>query len=269
MPELPEVETTVRGIRPHIKDRFIGKMIMHEKRLRWPVDVPVECIEGYQITDVSRRGKYILISVDTGTLIWHLGMSGSMRISSPSRPLEKHDHVEIQFDHNRILRFRDPRRFGSLFFTTDDPFQHWLLRKLGPEPLSEAFNTAYFYALCQKRQASIKSIIMNSHHIVGIGNIYASEALFRAGIRPTRTAASLSKQQLSQLVSMIKTTLQAAIDCGGTTLQDFNQVNGKPGYFKQSLQVYGVKGDCSVCGNQIQRIIQNQRASYFCPRCQT
>ena len=269
MPELPEVETTANGIRPHVSGRFIKRIIIRERRLRWPVSESIDHLQGHQIQGVSRRGKYMLMPVDGGTLIWHLGMSGSIRVLPIEQAIEKHEHVEIQLDHGQALRFRDPRRFGSLLFTTDDPLQHRLLCQLGPEPLSDAFHDAYLYRICRSRHASIKSVIMDSRQVVGVGNIYASEALFRAGIRPTRTAGSISKKRLTRLVKAIKQTLQIAIDQGGTTLQDFSQVDGKPGYFAQSLLVYGVKGGCTLCGQKIRQIVQNQRSSYFCAHCQT
>ena len=207
--------------------------------------------------------------VNKATLIWHLGMSGSMRILPNNSPVEKHEHVEIQMASGQALKFRDPRRFGSLLYTEDNPLEHRLLRKLGPEPLSDEFNADYLYQSCHKRSAPIKSLIMDSHRVVGVGNIYASEALFSAGILPFREAGSISKKRLSNLVDTIKQTLAAAIAQGGTTLQDFSQADGKPGYFKQSLNVYGVKGACSICGKGILQITQNQRSSYYCPKCQT
>ena len=269
MPELPEVETTLRGIRPQVDGQLIKRFIIRERRLRWPVSKQVEALAGLQIGQVYRRGKYILMPVGPATLIWHLGMSGSMRVLPVDSAIEKHEHVEMQLESGLALKFRDPRRFGSLLFTADDPLQHRLLRRLGPEPLCEEFNGDYLYQICRKRNAPIKSLIMDSHKVVGVGNIYACEALFSAGIRPTREAGSISRKRLFRLVDTIKSTLASAIEQGGTTLQDFSQVDGKPGYFKQSLNVYGVKGGCSHCGKTIKQITQNQRSSYYCPKCQT
>lgn len=269
MPELPEVETTVNGIRPHLCNQRIDRFIIRERRLRWPVSHEIDRLKGQKIEDVYRRGKYILMSVNEGTMLWHLGMSGSMRVLPVGSAVEKHEHVELQLRSGLALKFRDPRRFGSLLFTREDPLQHRLLCRLGPEPLTDAFNADYLFQTCRKRNASIKAVIMDSHIVVGVGNIYASEALFDAGIRPTREAGSISKKRLTKLIKSIKETLEAAIEQGGTTLQDFSQADGKPGYFTQSLNVYGTKDGCSNCGRTIKKIIQNQRASYYCPRCQT
>lgn len=269
MPELPEVETTANGIRPHLCNQRIERIIVRERRLRWPISDAIDQLSGQKINDVYRRGKYILIPVDQGTMLWHLGMSGSMRVLPINSPVAKHEHVEMQLASGQALKFRDPRRFGSLLFTKDDPLKHKLLCKLGPEPLSDDFNVDHLYQACRNRSSSIKSLIMDSHRVVGVGNIYASEALFSAGIRPTREAGSISKKRLERLVETIKQTLQAAIEQGGTTLQDFSQVDGKPGYFAQSLKVYGIKEGCSICGKSIKRITQNQRSSYYCPKCQS
>jgi formamidopyrimidine-DNA glycosylase len=269
MPELPEVETTARGIRPHLSGQTIERIIIRNRRLRWPISEAVDSLQGQRVESVYRRGKYILMPIGNATLIWHLGMSGSMRVLPNNSPVEKHEHVEMQMASGQALKFRDPRRFGSLLYTEEDPLEHRLLCKLGPEPLSDDFNADYLYQACRKRSAPIKSLIMDSHQVVGVGNIYASEALFSAGILPTREAGSISKKRLSKLVDTIKQTLAAAIEQGGTTLQDFNQVDGKPGYFKQSLNVYGLKDACSVCGKSIRQITQNQRSSYYCPKCQT
>lgn len=269
MPELPEVETTVNGIRPYLLGQHIERFIIRERRLRWPISDAIDKLAGQKIDNVYRRGKYILMPVDQGVMIWHLGMSGSMRVLPNNSPAATHEHVEMQLNSGQALKFRDPRRFGSLLFTNEDPLEHRLLRRLGPEPLTDAFNADYLFQACRKRNASIKSVIMDSHIVVGVGNIYASEALFSAGIRPIREAGSISKKRLTRLVETIKITLQAAITQGGTTLQDFSQSDGKPGYFTQSLKVYGVKESCCVCGKAIKQIVQNQRSSYYCPKCQT
>jgi formamidopyrimidine-DNA glycosylase len=269
MPELPEVETTRRGIEPHVCDQHIEKVILRETRLRWPISTEVSGLQGRRIRAVSRRGKYLLMHLDRGNLIWHLGMSGSMRILPTGATAEKHEHVEFQLSNGMALKFRDPRRFGALLYCAHDPLQHRLLRQLGPEPLSEAFDTNYLYHCCRKRSAAIKTVLMNSRIVVGVGNIYASEALFLAGIRPTRAARRISKPRIDRLVNAVCDTLTAAIGHGGTSLQDFTQVDGKPGYFSQELQVYGNRGECKTCGKPIKQLIQAQRSSYYCPGCQS
>ena len=269
MPELPEVETTMRGIAPYLRDQRIEQFIVRNHQLRWPVAKETANLRGRRIKGVSRRAKYILMQLDQGTLIWHLGMTGSMRIQPVGSPAENHEHVEVQLASGQALKFRDPRRFGALLYTTADPLEHRLLNKLGPEPLSDDFDGEHLYHACRKRTASIKSVIMDGHRVVGVGNIYASEALFSARINPARAAGGISKKRIYRLVETIKHTLQAAIQQGGTTLQDFTQVDGKPGYFGQQLNVYGIKQGCPVCATTIEKIVQGQRSSYFCPRCQT
>jgi formamidopyrimidine-DNA glycosylase len=269
MPELPEVETTRRGIAPHLESQVIERVILRETRLRWPVSAEVATLAGRRIESVSRRAKYLLMRLDRGYLIWHLGMSGSMRVLPTGSPAGDHEHVEFQLGNGLALKFRDPRRFGSLFYCDDDPLQHRLLRDLGPEPLSEEFDADYLYQRCRGRSAAIKTLLMNNHIVVGVGNIYASEALYLAGIRPTRAAGRISKARLAKLVDAVRKILAAAIAQGGTTLQDFTQADGKPGYFRHALQVYANKGQCNVCGKPIRQIVQGQRASYYCPHCQT
>ena len=269
MPELPEVETTMRGIAPYVCGQKIKQIIVRERRLRWPVVKEIADIKGRMIESVSRRGKYILMRLDHGTLIWHLGMSGSMRILPSGTPPEKHEHIELQLGSGLALKFKDPRRFGALLYTDTDPLQHRLLSKLGPEPLSHDFNAEYLYTACKNKSAAIKSVILDGRIVTGVGNIYGCEALFGAGIRHTRKAGRISKKRLNFLVDSIRDTLRDAIEKGGTTLQDFTQVDGKPGYFGQSLQVYGVRGPCGVCGTPISKQVQGQRSSYFCPKCQT
>lgn len=269
MPELPEVETTCRGIAPHICEQKISKVILRDTRLRWPVSPEVALLAGRRVESVSRRGKYLLMHLDRGSLIWHLGMSGSMRVVSIGTPGASHEHVELQFGNGQALKFRDPRRFGALLYCEQDPLQHRLLESLGPEPLGDDFNADYLYRSCRKRGVAIKMLLMNSHIVVGVGNIYASEALFLAGIRPTRAAGRISRQRIARLVDAVRSTLAAAIAQGGTTLQDFTQVDGKPGYFRQELQVYGNKGNCRICGKAIKHLVQGQRSTYYCPGCQT
>jgi formamidopyrimidine-DNA glycosylase len=268
MPELPEVETTRRGIEPHIRGHRIEKVELRHETLRWPISPEVANLHGRHILEVSRRGKYLLMRLDQGHLIWHLGMSGSLRILPVGTAAEKHEHVELQFDNGQALKFRDPRRFGALLYTAEDPLLHPLLRNLGPEPLGSEFDANYLYARCRNRQASIKTVLMNSQIVVGVGNIYASEALFLAGIRPTRAAGRISKARIARLVDAVRITLDKAIQAGGTTLQDFIQADGRPGYFRHELLVYANQADCPRCGHPVRQIVLGQRASYFCPRCQ-
>ncbi len=269
MPELPEVETTRRGIEPHVRGQGIERVILRDTRLRWPISAEVANLQGRRICDVSRRGKYLLMHLDQGNLIWHLGMSGSMRILPIGAAAENHEHVELQLANGKALKFRDPRRFGALLYCEQNPLQHRLMQHLGPEPLGEEFDADYLFRCCRKRSAAIKTVLMNSHIVVGVGNIYASEALFLAGIRPTRAARRISKARIEKLVNAVRDTLAAAIAHGGTTLQDFTQVDGKPGYFRHELQVYANKGACGICGKPIKHLVQGQRSSYYCPGCQS
>ena len=270
MPELPEVETTRRGIEPHLLNQTITGAVVRQGQLRWPVPRALQKkIMGQKIHAVDRRGKYILLKLDTGSLMLHLGMSGSLRITDSATPPEKHDHIDLQFNSTQCLRLRDPRRFGSLHWITSDPMQHKLLKNLGPEPLCDVFDSEYLYNKSRKRKLAIKLFIMDSKVVVGVGNIYASEALFRAGIRPSRAAGKVSRKEYDRLTGVIKQVLQDAIRCGGTTLQDFTNSEGKPGYFKQKLLVYDRKGQaCIHCGTPIKHRVMGQRATYYCPNCQ-
>jgi len=270
MPELPEVETTRRGIQPHIQGHTIEKIIVRDHRLRWPIPRKLNArLQGQTIHDVSRRGKYLLITTEAGTLIMHLGMSGSLRVVTCDTPSEKHDHVDIVLDNQQCLRLRDPRRFGAVLFSEDEPLRHELLRDLGPEPLDKAFNAEYLFARSRKRKACIKAFIMDSHIVVGVGNIYANEALFAAGIHPKRAAGKVTRAQFELLVQAIKKVLRAAIKAGGTTLRDFTRSDGKPGYFRQSLQIYDREGEpCPKCGKPITLAVIAQRSSYYCTHCQ-
>ncbi len=268
MPELPEVETTRRGIEPHLLGQRLDRVILRETRLRWPVSEQVAGLAGRRILEVGRRGKYLLLRLDRGHLIWHLGMSGSMRILPRGAPAGAHEHVEIELGNGQALKFRDPRRFGALLYTEHDPLQHRLLRRLGPEPLGDAFTADYLHRCCKMRSASIKTVLMNSHIVAGVGNIYASEALFLAGIRPARAARRNSRPRIARLVDAVRDTLANAIEHGGTTLQDFTQADGKPGYFRHELRVYGNRSGCPVCGEPIRQVTLGQRASYYCPQCQ-
>ena len=270
MPELPEVETSRRGIAPHILQNTIKQIILRRANLRWTI--PIEIIDIFAdqcIKHVERRGKYLLLRAPVGTLILHLGMSGSLRIIKDSTPAKKHDHVDINFGDGICLRFTDPRRFGCLLWTDADPLQHPLLKNLGVEPLNSEFNTDYLFTKSRKRKVAIKQLLMNSHVVVGVGNIYASEALFSAGIRPTRAAATLTKVQCKSLVAAIKIILRRAIKAGGTTLNDFAKSDGKPGYFKQKLNIYGRGGEeCRTCKNQIKEKVIGGRNTFYCSQCQ-
>jgi len=270
MPELPEVETTLRGITPHINQSKVCKVNIYNANLRWPIEAGLNKLLCHKIVNnILRRGKYLILEFDNGSLLLHLGMSGSLRVVPPQTPLLKHDHFEIVFNNNKILRLRDPRRFGAVIWTFNNWKEHKLISKLGPEPLSDDFNTDYIFAKTRKKSVAIKSFVMNSHIVVGVGNIYASEALFIAGIRPTTKAQRVSKTKLDKLVESIKQTLRKAIQSGGTTLKDFVQADGSPGYFEQQLFVYGRAGeDCSRCGETIKQKIINQRSSFYCPNCQ-
>lgn len=270
MPELPEVETTRRGIEPHLLGQRITGVVVRNRQLRWPVPAGLQkTVAGQQVHAVERRAKYLLLKMDRGTLILHLGMSGSLRLLPIGTAAEKHDHVDIVFSNGQLLRLRDPRRFGALLWTSGDPAQHRLLQHLGPEPLGASFDDDYLYHRSRKRKQAIKSFVMDSRIVVGVGNIYASEALFLAGIHPTTAAGRISKPRYVRLTQQIRAVLQAAITQGGTTLRDFTSIDGKPGYFAQSLHVYGREGEpCTQCGNSIRQIQQGQRSTWYCPRCQ-
>jgi len=270
MPELPEIETACRGITPHILSHVITQVTVRDGRLRWPVPTRLGSIlRGHTVLEVNRRAKYILVRFEHGWLILHLGMSGSLRIVASGTPYKKHDHVDLQFDTGQCLRLHDPRRFGAVLWTTDNPDQHKLLRDLGPEPLSRSFAGKYLHTLSNKRTQAIKMFIMDSHTVVGVGNIYANEALFLAGIRPGTPANTVSLTRYNKLVTCIKQTLKRSIKLGGTTLRDFVNSDGNPGYFQQTLKVYDRKGEpCHICREPIHRIVMHQRATYYCEHCQ-
>lgn len=270
MPELPEVETTCRGIAPHVTGRRIERLRVHEPRLRWRVAAPLaDWARGQQVTGVRRRAKYIIVQLTQGWLLVHLGMSGSLRILPESTARETHDHFDMELDSGWTLRFNDPRRFGSLHHGTGDPGEHPLLRHLAPEPLDDPFDADYLFRVTRGRRVAIKLAIMNSQLVTGVGNIYASEALFRAGIRPGRAARSLTQAECTALVKAIRTVLSMAIRHGGTTLRDYVGASGEPGYFKQKLFVYERAGEpCRRCGTLIKHVVQGQRSTYYCPNCQ-
>ncbi len=268
MPELPEVEVTRRGIAPYLIGRAIAAVTVREPRLRWRVSDAVSGLAGRSVRAVTRRGKYLLIDCGNGHLIVHLGMSGSLRFVSPDTPPGKHDHIDLAFG-GRILRMRDPRRFGAVLWTEAPPESHPLIRHLGVEPLSGAFNARRLHALARAHRTSIKQFLMDGRRIVGVGNIYASEALFRAGIRPQTRASRVSIGRCAKLVAAIKRTLRAAIRAGGSTLRDFVGGEGEPGYFQTRYRVYDRAGlPCRRCTTPIRRIVQGQRATFYCPSCQ-
>jgi len=270
MPELPEVETTRLGIAPHIEGKRIKQIIIRQPKLRWPVpETLADALTGQIISTVKRRGKYLLFSINTGTLLIHLGMSGNLRIQSTTDEVKKHDHIDIIFDDNTILRFNDQRRFGAVLWTADPIEQHPLISHLGPEPLSDEFTGEFLHSLAQHRKIPIKTFIMDSHTVVGVGNIYANEALFMAGIHPVTLSNSITLEQYEKLVDAIRYILAKAITQGGTTLRDFVNAAGKPGYFQQQLSVYGRKKlPCINCGTPLEEIRITNRSTVFCSMCQ-
>lgn len=270
MPELPEVETTRRGIAPLIVGARVRKVTVREARLRQPVSPVLGArLAGATISALERRAKYLLFRTEPGTLIVHLGMSGSLRILEGANPPRVHDHVDLVFDESRVLRFRDPRRFGLMLWTDSDPYAHALLRRLGPEPLGAGFDGAYLKSCARGRRVAVKSFIMDSHVVAGVGNIYANEALYRAGIDPRRAAGRISESRYQGLAEAIQGVLHAAIERGGTTLRDFVREDGSPGYFRLDLQVYGRGAQpCRSCGGLLASRTIAQRSTYYCPRCQ-
>lgn len=271
MPELPEVETSRRGIDPYVAGHTVISSLVRQSSLRWPVAQQITTVlPGSTITHTSRRGKYMLLHTSQGTLIIHLGMSGSLRIVDKNAPVRAHDHIDLILDSGHVLRYHDPRRFGAMLWCEDsDPLTHDLLRNLGPEPLSDEFDTTCLFRRSRGRKVPIKNLIMDSHVVVGVGNIYANEALFLAGIRPLTPAGQLSRQRCERLVTQIRHVIAQAIEVGGTTLRDFVGSDGKPGYFKQSLHVYGRGGEpCTKCGSVLQEIRLGQRSTVYCRRCQ-
>ena len=269
MPELPEVETSRRGIEPYLVGERIDELTIRDRRLRWPVSTDVDRhLAGQTVISVSRRAKYLLINTTNGTAIIHLGMSGSVTIVDRDTPAGVHDHFDIELASGKSLRYRDPRRFGSLHWT-DNPEQHKLLRLLGPEPLDDAFSGDYLWKKSRSRRVNIKQFIMNANIVVGVGNIYASEALFWAAINPKRAAGRIALQRYEALVKAIQDVLQAAIKAGGTTLRDFYGGGGEAGYFQQDLAVYGRNDEpCRNCKRPISIVVLGQRSTYYCKNCQ-
>ena len=270
MPELPEVETTLRGIAPHLTGQQVRNIVIRHPRLRWPIPERLpSLLRGQTIRRLARRAKYLLISFDRGTLILHLGMSGSLRILTAPTPPDKHEHFDLVLHNGKVLRMRDPRRFGAVLWHEGDVAQHPLLAALGPEPLQRRFDTAHLYAATRKRKAAIKQVVMDSHVVVGVGNIYANEALFRAGVRPQLAADKLGRERCARLVQAIKEVLRAAIRKGGSSLRDYVNSDGAQGYFQQHYFVYGRTGEpCRQCGTAIRQLRQGQRSTFYCPGCQ-
>lgn len=268
MPELPEVETSRRGIEPHVVGATILHAVVRNGRLRWPVSDEIHALGDKLILSVQRRAKYLLLELADGWIIIHLGMSGSLRILPEEQLPEKHDHVDLVMDNGKILRYTDPRRFGAWLWASSLE-ESRVLSHLGPEPLSDEFDADYLQQKSARKKTAIKPWLMDNKLVVGVGNIYASESLFAAGIHPDRLASSLSTAEYRRLVQAIKTVLTRSIEQGGTTLKDFLQSDGKPGYFAQELQVYGREGEaCRNCGTAISASKHGQRSTYYCRRCQ-
>lgn len=271
MPELPEVETTRRGIDPYVANKKIARVVVRERRFRWPIPNGFEKkVDGHIVRSITRRAKYLLFELDHGFFMIHLGMSGSLRIVEQKTAVEKHDHVDFQLPNKLCLRFNDPRRFGSVLWLGKKPLDHALLNKLGPEPFEEQFNGAHLFKTSRNKKVPVKNFIMDNHVVVGAGNIYANEALFISGIRPGKAAGRLTKKECNLLASNIIDVLSASIEMGGTTLRDFVGGDGKPGYFQQTLRVYG-RNDlpCVQCGTTIKLIRLGQRSTFYCPQCQS
>ena len=268
MPELPEVEVTRRGIAPHLTGRRISGVAVRESRLRWPVPREVHALAGRTVRSIRRRGKYLVVDCGDGHLILHLGMSGSLRVLPPGTPALKHDHFDLELG-DRVLRLRDPRRFGAVLWTTGDADAHPLLAHLGIEPLSRGLDARRLHALTRAHRTSIKTFLMDGRRIVGVGNIYASESLFRAGINPRKPAHRLTLEQCERLAKAIKDTLRAAIKAGGSTLRDFVGADGAAGYFQNRYWVYDRAGrKCRRCGTLVRKVLQGQRSTYYCVTCQ-
>ena len=270
MPELPEVETTRRGLVPHMQGPRVDAVIVRNRALRWPIPRDLgRQVSGRTVRAVNRRGKYLLIDCGNGWIILHLGMSGSLQVVPKATPAGKHDHVDLVLASGMAARLTDPRRFGAMLWAPGDPLRHPLLARLAPEPLGPEFNAAWLHAHTRGRTAAIKTVVMDSHIVVGVGNIYASESLFRAGIHPGLAAGRISLLRCEKLVAAIRQTLAAAIEAGGSTLRDYVSAEGRPGYFQQNYFVYGRHGDlCRVCGGSIKSLRQGQRSTFFCPSCQ-
>ena len=274
MPELPEVETTRRGLAPHVLNQSIHAVVVRNPALRWPIPATLDKhLPGGRIARSERRAKYLLLRIEhprhSGWLILHLGMSGSLRVLDADTPAGVHDHFDLVLDNGQALRLRDPRRFGAVLWVAGDVPSHPLLNHLGVEPLSEEFSGDYLYTHTRSRSAAIKLVLMDAHLVVGVGNIYANEALFEAGINPKLPARRLGPARCARLVEAIKHTLARSIEAGGSSLRDFVGADGEPGYFQQQYFVYGRTGaPCRKCKQAIRQIRQGQRSTFYCPHCQ-
>ncbi len=267
MPELPEVETTRRGIAPHVVGHRITNVVVREPRLRWPVALPR--LTGMQVQAVERRAKYLCLVLPKGGLIIHLGMAGHLRVVSRDTPASRHAHVDVVLDNGLVLRLTDPRRFGSVHFAPGDWRRHPLLEALGPEPFAAEFDADYLHRHARGKRVAVKNFVMDAHIVVGVGNIYANEALFRAGIRPRRAAGRVTRAEFEKLAAAIRATLTEAIAAGGTTLRDFLGAEGEAGYFTSELKVYGRESlPCVTCGQTLKAVRLGGRATVYCPRCQ-
>lgn len=269
MPELPEVEVSRLGISPHLTKQVIKKIVVRHRQLRWPIPEQIHQAEGQQILQIRRRAKYLLIDTALGSIILHLGMSGRLRVIPTNTPVLKHDHVDIQLANDICLRFNDARRFGACLWQPSNAPENSLLSNLGPEPLTDDFDGRRLYELSRHKSVAVKTFIMDNKVVVGVGNIYANESLFFAGIDPRRGAGKVSLKRYQLLADLIKQVLAKAISQGGTTLKDFTQVDGKPGYFAQQLKVYGRAGlACELCATEISSLMIGQRNSFYCANCQ-
>ena len=269
MPELPEVETTLRGIAPHVEGRRIKSIIVRQPQLRWPVPEVIRQAIGHRVNAVRRRAKYLLLDTGAGSIVLHLGMSGSLTLQPFDKPAQKHDHIDIVLDNGYCLRLNDPRRFGACLWQGIEAATLTILQNLGPEPLSEAFDGRHLYKLSRGRTVAVKNFIMTHSVVVGVGNIYANEALFRSGIHPQRAAGKISRVRYLELGKQIRQVLTEAIEKGGTTLRDFFGADGRPGYFRIQLKVYGRAGEpCEKCESVIRSIRVGQRNTFYCSRCQ-
>ncbi len=269
MPELPEVDTTRLGLEPLLVGQRITGADVRQRKLRWPVDTELASqLRDQSVRSVTRRGKYLLVTIESGALLIHLGMSGSLRFLPEAQAPSLHDHIDLLFASGAQLRFNDPRRFGSMHFSVN-PHDHWLLRDLGPEPLAKGFSADYLWKISRGRRIAIKQLLMNGRIVVGVGNIYASEGLFRAGIHPRRAAGRIARCRYGLLIDAVKAVLDEAIRAGGTTLRDFSDGDGRPGYFQRELLVYGREGEpCVRCATSIIKRVLGQRATFYCPSCQ-
>lgn len=269
MPELPEVEVSRLGITPHIQDQIITDVIVRQPKLRWPVPEEVNLAKGLKLNAVRRRAKYLLLDTDNGSIILHLGMSGKLRVVDKNTPLIKHDHIDIQFNNHKVLRYNDTRRFGAMLWQDKTQDIHPVMAKLGPEPLTDEFCLDYVFEKSRGKNTAIKQFVMDNAVVVGVGNIYANESLFKARIHPKKPAGKVSKASYKKLVPIIKSTLEKAIEQGGTTLKDFAQADGSPGYFAQELLAYGRGGKpCVECETPLEEMKIGQRTTVFCPNCQ-